>query len=174
MPPKNQGGTRLFLMNPGGDLKKHFYFFERKFHFSTDSSLLVGPDTPFFGRIRVVIWKNIFVFSNGNFTSRRPAHFLPHVTNIFWDVFGLVRASAFLFFQHVFTHFGWWRASKNNVTSGFSSILGKDPRLQFWKITFLGSGVMRTNERTDDRQKNENLGHPNISAFGAIKWTLDK
>ena len=37
----------------------------------------------------------------------------------------------------------------------------------FEKITFLGSGDERTDERTD-RQKNANLGHPNISAFGAI------
>ena len=58
-----------------------------------------GCDTLFFWWIRVVIWWKTFIFSNVNFTSRRSAHFLPHVTNIFGGVFGLVRASAFLFFN---------------------------------------------------------------------------
>ena len=99
MPPKTEGG---YSEKKWAVRRKVKFFSQVNVHTYPKS----GCDTLFFGRIRVVIWKNNFVFSNKNSTSRRPAHFLPHVTNIFWDVFGLVRASAFLFFQNVFTHFG--------------------------------------------------------------------
>ena len=47
---------------PGSDLKKHFRFFERKFHFSTVSSLFLGCDILFFWWIQVVIWWKTFIF----------------------------------------------------------------------------------------------------------------